>query len=279
MLYSLGNLGLKLSPFARQNKKIALYECKILFLILKPLVMKFSSSFPQFFTALFFLLLTSCASLKDDPHDVEAFVQLPLPEASAIHSIDQTFFIGAKTLNDINDILTPALISAGFDIGEKLRYFGLRNREGQINGYAIFTFIEEISEEGGRLRWYDGGNRGFWPSSLREILYRLRFSDDGYFRFFVFLVTDEAQLTDPDQSQLTRAEIMRKYSRGLRSFKYLPSEISSIPISENTDCTVLVYEFVNRQASGLVEITSPIRLEGKVHLIKTGLLQLVEINP
>lgn len=239
------------------------------------------------FLALLILIVSGCPS-SVDPTGIESIpeeitLQLPLPPSSARHIIGREFFPQATRLEDINTVLTPALRQAGFDQGEKLRYFVTVDDIGRANGYAILTFLEVIDEEGERLEWFSGEDAGsFWDWDLKELLRRLTFSDQDYFRFFIFLVTDASRTTSARVPRFARDEIMQKYANGLDSFRdlarYVPN-ISSMPVTADTDCTVLVYEFVKKQATGTTEQTPPIRLEGKEHLDKTGLKRLVEINP
>lgn len=214
---------------------------------------------------------------RDLPEEIK--VQLPLPPASAQYTIEHDFFSTAKNLQDLDGILSPALTQAGFDKGEKLRYFVTVDRSGKINGYAIFTFLEVIGEQGNRLEWYSDDDTGsFWEFNLKKLLARLTFSDHEYFRFFVFLVTDETRVTSPALSAPSQEEMMLKYQHGLNSFRdltRLAPAVASMSVTNDTDCTVLVYEFVNKQASGTTEQTKPIRLAGKQHLQQSGLNRLV----
>jgi len=184
----------------------------------------------------------------------------PPPRASAFDVIPSSLLVGDRahsTLNDVADRLAVALYKNGYD---EHGYYPIED------GFAIATHIEQMNENGTSKesgRW--SVNPEIKIFSLRDYLQALFTAPHGHYRVIVFAVTTHPVRTS--EEEVTRQQVTGWLSGGYRS---LPNEIGRREFSVNYKCTALIYEFKgNGKQSAFVD---PSELQGRTHLIKSGLL-------
>jgi hypothetical protein len=187
----------------------------------------------------------------------------PPPEYSVSAVLDKSYFKQAKTMFDIDNILTEALSDLGYD---DRSYFEIPN------GFALVTRIEQIQENGKPLtpptRWsvtvraYD---RLSWSSYLKALVFPPR----GFFRIIVFAVTDNS--FSSSHKKATRAAAEQWLKSGIHQ---LPARIGNKSFGANHLCMALIYEFKKVEANEAEQITGD--LTGMEHLKNAGLIPLVK---
>jgi hypothetical protein len=187
----------------------------------------------------------------------------PPPEYSVSAVLDKSYFKQAKTMFDVDDILTTALSDLGY---YDRSYFEIPN------GFALVNRIEEIKEDGTPFtppaRWsvtvkaYD---RLSWSSYLKALVFPPR----GFFRIIVFAITDNAFTNS--HKKATRAAAEQWLKSGVHQ---LPANIGNKKLGPNHLCMALIYEFKKVESKEAEQITGD--LTGMEHLKNSGLIPLVK---
>jgi hypothetical protein len=185
----------------------------------------------------------------------------PPPRASAVDVILRRLLIrheARPTLHDVADTLEIALHNNDY---YDLSYYPV------LDGFAIATHIEQINDDGTskkQERWSLDVPmlETFSTGAYLRALFK---APQGHYRVIVFVVT-----THPFTQ--TNAKVTRQQAKDWLSAGYdvLPSEIGLREFSANYKCTALIYEF---KGSGKnAEFVDPSELQGRTHLIKSGLI-------
>jgi hypothetical protein len=187
----------------------------------------------------------------------------PPPEYSVSAVLDKNYFKKAKTMFDVDDILTTALSDLGY---YDRSYFEIPN------GFALVNRIEQINEDGTPLippaRWsvtvkaYD---RLSWSAYIKALV----FPPSGFFRIIVFTVTDNAFTSS--YKKATRATAEQWLKSGIHQ---LPASIGNKSFGRNHLCSALIYEFKKVQSKEAEQITG--ELTGTEHLEKAGIIPLIK---
>ncbi|MEM9061965.1 MAG: hypothetical protein AAGD13_16005 [Pseudomonadota bacterium] len=189
----------------------------------------------------------------------------PPPQASTVVRLPLSRFEALTpdgTHGDVADLLERAL-----DDGE---YFD-RSYWVAPGGFALVTRLERITEEGisveSRKRWPTGNLRERFD--LSSYLRALFYTDPGYFRVIVFLLSTEFERTTDQEP--TPAEAFRWLRRGM---VMLPREMAEQSITPRHELTALIYEFERVPGSDAV-VLAPGRLTGRTHLAQARLNRLL----
>jgi len=163
------------------------------------------------------------------------------------------------TLGQIDDGLLKALDPAGY---VERRYFAFPG------GFAMVSRLERIEANGkpATERWALDNPR-MVEFSLSKYLRALFFAPSGRFRFVAFVVTDRP-LTE-SVSPTTREEYQRLFGTGI--LNGLPAELRRVRISDETRCTVLIYEFLKPPGNAEATMVSPSSLSALQHLTAASL--------
>lgn len=138
-------------------------------------------------------------------------------------------------------------------------------------GFALATRLERITEDGAPV-----GSQNRWPTTnlterfeLSRYLKSLFFTDPGYFRVIVFLLSSEFERTS--DAEPTPDEAFRWLRRGM---VMLPPDMARLEITPNHELTALIYEFERVPGSDAV-VLAPGRLTGRTHLARARLQSLL----
>ncbi len=185
----------------------------------------------------------------------------PPPTCAERYTVQRNMAGRFKTLGAVDDWLQKAL--------DNRRYWS-RSYHYLPNGFALVTRLEQFTADGAskpeQHRWVD------YPVSegsggIMDYLSSMFVPNKGYFRVFVFAVTD--QPAGSNGKTIERAEA-QKWLENATSL--LPYDIAKLPVSERHFVEVLVYEFEangsNRKANRRCPCAKPCR----EHLEKSGLL-------
>ncbi|MEO1714961.1 MAG: hypothetical protein AAFU60_16640, partial [Bacteroidota bacterium] len=190
----------------------------------------------------------------------------PPPPASASQSLNKTLFREAEAMADIDQMLTEAIAACGY---YEKSYYSLPE------GFALVTRIEQIREDAssmaGAARW-STNIVGMEEFSLQAYLKALFTERKGYFRVFVFLVTNRpfGQTGPPVEQDQAKQWI----SQGLNT---LPKELAKEPFTLDHNVSVLVYEFEQTE-TGEANYLKPGRHTSQTHLEKSRILQILVQN-
>lgn len=183
----------------------------------------------------------------------------PPPTPSARIVLPGSPFRDVATFGQFAGILDEALDQAGY---VEKSYFGVPH------GLAIVTQMERTYGDG---RPDQGADRWSMETSylrrlsLGEYLSALFSAQTGYYRVIIFVVTDEP--FGGSKTSMTPNEADSLLSHG---FNTLPPRLIDEPLPSHSSCTALIYEF--RKPDGKPpEVVVPGHLDGRTHLIKSGL--------
>jgi hypothetical protein len=166
---------------------------------------------------------------------LEQLFPWPPPTPSTRRSFSPDVIEGAARVRKVGDVasrLEQIMRSAAFDA------FGYYRVPG---GFALITRIESLDGESGAplagaARW--GARATYAGLSLSSIFATTRAS--GFYRVFVFLLTDDPPMTQAVDSAQAFAIAQTWAIEGRPS---LPAEIKVLPIGQNHVLVVMVYEF------------------------------------
>lgn len=175
------------------------------------------------------------------------------------HQFDRDYFRHCKKLKEVDKILSDGIKELGY---EQLSYNYLPN------GYAMMTAVEQIRKDGtpleGTERWQDYPAGGRFEGIL-DYLSALVLPRPGYFRMFVFMVTDQTIQRDPGHMD---GKIARAW---LKDGGYeLPTSIGNEDFGDRHKITVLLYEFEASEATHMMEQRCNALITLSQHLTKSG---------
>jgi hypothetical protein len=195
-------------------------------------------------------------------------LQWPPPKESASIKLPHRFLEGANSLMDLSDRLSSVLSGAGYS---EQSFYTVPADCGQ--GFALVTRMERYDETGAPLE----DEVRFLPPDMADQRFDLTafikglfVAPEGYFRFAIFVVTDEPFTTGSNEISARQAEvILDRGATGLsRNFKAASSEGFYIQ--------VLIYEYRWNAEDEIAEPTA--RLSAKVHLAGSGLSAPLELE-
>ena len=185
----------------------------------------------------------------------------PAPACAERYTIKDRLNTRFSTLRDVDQWLQNAL--------ENRRYWS-RSYRYLPNGFALITRLEQFNEDGSSkpdpYRWVDypvaEGSGG-----ILDYLYSLILPRKGFFRVFVFAVTDQSEGSNGQVVDRAQAQ---KWLENASS--HLPNALGSRPLNDNHFVEVLVYEFQVSESTLKAKSHCPCANPCRVHLEKSGLL-------
>ncbi|MBC7774894.1 MAG: hypothetical protein H7246_05590 [Phycisphaerae bacterium] len=189
----------------------------------------------------------------------------PPPQCPRRSEVDNTLFSKCKLLEDVDGRLAKALDDSKY--GQRSYFY-------VPNGFALVTQFEQYKMDGSSLaevdRWKD------YPippdADWTETFKRFFTGYTGYFRILVFVVTDKPFVMDT--SSAISADTGKSWL--MAGGNRLPTEIGKMPYLSNYRVTLLVYEFEAKSATKTADKKCPGRLEPGIHLLKSGIKQLIK---
>jgi hypothetical protein len=147
--------------------------------------------------------------------------------------IDRSRFSGLRTLGAVNDKICQALNQRGY---QNRSYFSVKN------GFAVVTQMEQYNRSDATsrevpARWLSNPARESF-TGLMDYITAAVWPNKGYFRLFVFVVTDSAYRSSGERVSKNDAEAW--LGKGANR---LPKDIAAKPFSADHTVSVLVYEF------------------------------------
>lgn len=193
--------------------------------------------------------------------------QLTLPsfgfhKCYATFDINPQRFAEDKTLGKVNEHLKLALDRRGY---AQQTYFSV------ANGFAIVTAMEQYNAadatiRNDRTRWLAHPARDNF-SGIMDYFKSVLMPNRGYFRLFVFVVTDNPFTANPQR--ITKDEAAAWLSQGANS---LPDRLAKLPYTEGHRVSVLVYEFEVPETNHVAEQICPApKFDARTHLTKAGI--------
>jgi hypothetical protein len=205
----------------------------------------------------------------EDPGQLDAQVKInkfpsPVPPPSAETPPLSLKFVPGQAdhpikFGDVEDALSDLINSAGYDWRQFYDYPG---------GFAMVTRVEQTRPDWTPMpspaRWaVNVGSIQNW--SIGEVIRRFASAPSGYYQVIVFVVTDQPVVSSGQQA--TYADLTSKLPPGADR---LPKGISDRVASNETRCTVLIYEF--RKADGQdAAVIVPGSLDARDHLQRNAL--------
>lgn len=221
-------------------------------------------SYPIIF-AMIAIFFTGCYSPPDNAEAPIPQFPWPPPKPSAFAEIPKNMFANCDDLYDVNALLSDALDSCGY---YERRYFEVPN------GFALITRIEQINSDASckdeSSRWSLEADV-YNDFNLLDYLRAVFFSSPGYFRVFVFIVSD--QPFSFSRESLTEDSAISLLNQGLNN---LPKELADILTSNETFCTGLIYEFEKPEEKDTSYVNIPGRHLGRTHLNESFILPKIE---
>ena len=185
----------------------------------------------------------------------------PAPRWSADADLDD-YFQNLKTMADADKKIRKALDAAGF---YSRKYFQIPE------GFALVTRMEQFNPDGtsksSENRWKTRPVRNE-TFSITSYFASFFTTEPGYFRVFVFLVTDEV-ITSDKKNKVSRKEATNWLNEGACR---LPDAIGSQKFGKHTGVTALVYEFHVPESTREPVFAQPSELPGMTHLRKALIL-------
>ena len=195
------------------------------------------------------------ASLNNSPRSFP----WPPPKPSAVGAVPHQPLATAATLGAIAERLSAGLQAAGY--AERAIYPA-------PGGFALVTHIEQIQDDGqqdsAESRWsLDVGPETMALRAFLRGTFRAPAGD--YFRVIVFVVTDAAIYPDGSRARAIKLDGWRNHDGS-----GLPQAIAAAPVSPETHCAVLVYEFRGRGDERIVDAVVPGAFSGQHHVESAG---------
>ena len=189
----------------------------------------------------------------------------PPPSCNTRFEIPETTFAGLTKLGDVEKKIRNALNNTGYS---QRSYFSVPN------GFALVTQLEQYNASDGTTRnditrWLDYPKKERFEGVM-DYITSFVMPQKGYFRLFVFVVTNQA--FGSSQQRISKTEATAWLNQG---YNKLPKSVADAPFTEGGhDVTVLVYEFEvpesNRKA--VQKCPSPV-YDARTHLMKAGISQ------
>jgi hypothetical protein len=176
--------------------------------------------------------------------------------------IDRNQFAGLHTLGMVSDKICRALHSRGY---RNRSYFSVKN------GFALVTQMEQYNHSDATsrsepTRWLSNPVRENFPGILDDITSAI-WPNKGYFRIFVFVVTDSPYRSSGEKVSKKDAEAW--LSKGAQG---LPKDIAGKPFSGDHSVSILVYEFeVPESTLQAKQICPTPYFDAETHLKRAGI--------
>lgn len=186
----------------------------------------------------------------------------PPPSCNARFELPETPFNGLKTLGEVERKVRSALDAKGYT---QHGYFSVPG------GFALVTQLEQYNGDDGsvrndRTRWLDYPKRDNFASVL-DYLKSLVMPQKGYFRLFVFVVTNQS--FGGGEKRVSKEQASAWLNQG---FNKLPNSLAGTAFSSDYNVTALVYEFeVPESNRKPVQICPSPRFDARTHLVKSGI--------
>ena len=156
----------------------------------------------------------------------------PPPKASASQILPTLYFENAKTLGQLDDVLSEAIGTVGYT--EKSYYY-------VPDGFALVTRLEQINTDASSKTPPDRWSANLLPLrrfSLVDYLNALFMGKKGTFRVFVFVATPYPfSLTSEPPSKPEAQEWLNS------GYNILPPQLAARPFTYEYNVTALIYEF------------------------------------
>lgn len=186
----------------------------------------------------------------------------PPPSCYSRFEIPSTVFNNMKLLGDVDNKLRSALDNKGYT---QRSYFYVPN------GFALVTQLEQYNAKDATIRndgtrWLDYPKQeGF--SGIMSYISSFIMPNKGYFRLFVFIVTNEP--FGGSKQKVSKSEASAWLNQG---FNKLPNAIKNAPYTEGYAVTVLVYEFEVPESNRKAKQVCPTPLfDAQTHLKQAGI--------
>ncbi|WP_084426550.1 caspase family protein [Aequorivita capsosiphonis] len=202
-------------------------------------------------------------------------LNFPWPPPTPSRMVDQdvfaTAFENCETLQDVNNLLVSALRKHGYS---EIRYYGI-SKDGLNHGYAIATQLEQINVDATSkkhpYRWKEellkdteADTENFFIRILKSVF----MPNEGYFRVFVFSVTDIG-LDQDFEAKVSRQEALSWVAGPSNP---LPPEIK-IKDASNYQVRAFIYEYKLSQNTISAELELPSSNTGIKHIEQSKLGQ------
>jgi hypothetical protein len=180
----------------------------------------------------------------------------------ATFDLPKTTFSTIKTLGKVDEQLQLALDKQGF---AQRSYFSVKN------GFALVTQMEQYNQADGssrndRTRWLEFPARDNF-SGIMDYFTSVLMPNKGYFRLFVFVVTDNAFKSKNER--VSKTEATAWLSQGANR---LPKVLVDMPYTEGYAVSVLVYEFEVPESNRKAKQVCPTpKFNARTHFMKAGI--------
>ncbi len=187
----------------------------------------------------------------------------PPPSCHARYELPESSFAGLQTLGDTERKIRLALDAKGY---AQRSYFSVPN------GFALVTQLEQYNAEDGslrndRTRWLDYPAKDNF-AGVMDYLKSFVMPQKGYFRLFVFVVTNQP-FGGNNAQRVSKEQATAWLNQG---FNKLPRSLSDLAYTQDYNVTALVYEFEvpesNRKA---VQKCPTPQFDARTHLVKSGI--------
>ncbi len=186
----------------------------------------------------------------------------PPPSCYTRFEIPPTVFNSAKLLGDVDNKLRSTLDNKGYN---QRSYFYVPN------GFALVTQLEQYNAKDATIRndatrWLDYPKQEAF-SGIMSYIASFIMPNKGYFRLFVFIVTNEP--FGGSKQKVSKSEASAWLNQG---FNKLPNAIKNAPYTEGYAVTVLVYEFEVPESNRKAKQVCPTPLfDAQTHLRQAGI--------
>ena len=189
----------------------------------------------------------------------------PPPSCNTRFEIPETTFSGLTKLGDVERKIRYALNSKGYT---QISYLSVPN------GFALVSQVEQYNASDGTIRndntrWLEYPKRERFQGVM-DYITSFVMPQKGYFRLFVFVVTNQPFNSSPQR--VSKSEAVAWLSQG---FNKLPKGIADMPYTEGGyDVTTLVYEFEVPESNRKPVQRCPTPVyDARTHLVKSGRAQ------
>lgn len=199
----------------------------------------------------------------EPPYGTVPVFPWPPPKPSAKVEVFPNAFAYYPTLGDLNLELSRILYEKGYVDRSYFLVPGIRG-----HGFALATQMEQIDKNAFSKappnRWNVHPVDNHFTFS--DYVSSLFFSNPGYFRVMVFVVTDMG--FSSSNLEVDRETAMEWLDIG---YSELPPFLEQLPLSADHKVTALIYEYKVVENSEVAELVKPSRHSGKNHLEKAEL--------
>ncbi len=199
----------------------------------------------------------------------------PPPTASDMVKIPDDLLTNTDSLGGVNQLIINSLDKSGYRFKPNKYFY-------TPNGFALVTELEKVDCEArpleGNDRWNVNPSEFEKNFTLLDYLRSLVFKEEGLYRLFVFLVTDDLNPSKSIEPTLeeTQGWVVSGSAR-------LPQSIASIPLNDHHYFRAYVYEF--SKVAGQIQATMVKKGQqscwrsGETHLKHTKILDNLIIRP